>query len=105
MKKSIKKTITSIIISVLTLAVGFTLSLASFKLFDDLSVNQMRILFSIDILCLLTVGLSFYIHHENKRIKESKEIAFQKRHNTRIADNSYNYVNTIEHISEYNYVA
>ena len=56
MNKTVKKLISSVAISAVTLSVGFIVTMVSFNLFDALTTNQMRILFTVDFVCLIAVG-------------------------------------------------
>lgn len=84
MKKSIKQLLSGAIISAVTLAFGFALTMLSFNLFDSLTANQMKILFAADIICLALTGCIAFFLFESKRSKKRKEKLLQERHNRRI---------------------
>lgn len=85
MKNTVKKIFTSVIISTATLLAGLLITMVSFRLFGNLSTNEMRLLFAIDIISLVTAGAGFLIFQENKSCKRKKEEAYQSRRNERIA--------------------
>lgn len=85
MKKNTKKLLTGTLISLVTLGAGFLITLISFNLFDTLNANQMKILFAIDVVCLIASGAGAYLHFESKRAKKMKESEFQKRHFQRMS--------------------
>jgi len=84
MKKETKKIITGLIISLTTLAAGYAVTMLSFNIFGDLSVNQMRAVFAGDIIALLIAGGATYYYYENKRMKEIRKKEFEERHQQRI---------------------
>lgn len=84
MKKSVIKLITGIIIIAITLAAGFGITMLSFNLFENLTDNQMKILFAIDVSALSLSALGVMYFFESKKHKEQKRKAFEKRRNERI---------------------
>lgn len=84
MNKKTRQLIEGTAIFISTLAVGFILTVLSFKLFDSLSQNQMRVLFTVDFTLLIAAagGVMFYFESEKNKKKRKKE--FEKRHNKRI---------------------
>ena len=86
MKKTVKKIITGILITTITLAAGFGITMLSFNLFDNLTDNQMKILFAIDVfsLCVSALGVMYFF--ESKKYKEQKRKAFEKRRLERIEE-------------------
>lgn len=84
MKKQFKQIISCITIMVVTLIAGFTITTLSLNLFDNMSTNQLRLLFLVDILLLLGCGAGAWYFFESKRMKAKKEKAFQKRRESRI---------------------
>ncbi|MDD6728926.1 MAG: hypothetical protein PUE08_06895 [Eubacteriales bacterium] len=105
MNKSVKKIITSIIISAVTLAVGFGITMVSFNLFDSLTANQMKVLFTIDMLCLIGVGAVFFFLSESKEAKKRKERELQKRRRQRAEQFEENMMQINSIISNSNYAA
>ncbi len=87
MNKTVKKIISSIAISVLTVLIGFGVTLVTFNLFDSLTTNQMRILFTLDFVCLIAVGGIFLYLSENKNVKKKKRQSFEKRQKERAEKN------------------
>ena len=84
MKKTGKKLIQSLEIWVVTLAAGFLITYVSFNLFDNLTANQLKLLFAADIIMLSAIGAAAWFFSESKKAKKRKEAAFEKRHNERI---------------------
>ncbi len=86
MKKTVKKIITGILITAITLAAGFGITILSFNLFDNLTDNQMKILFAIDVFSLSVSALGVMYFFESKKYKEQKRKAFEKRKLERIEE-------------------
>lgn len=84
MKKSTKKFLVGTVIFISTLIIGFAVTLTSFNLFDTLSDNQMKILFTIDFLSICFVGIGAWYISEGKKSKKAKRKALQKRHEQRL---------------------
>ncbi len=87
MKKSIKKILSSILITTVTLITGFLITAVSFSLYDKLSINQMRLLFAFDIICILIIGMAAWFIYETKKSREKKRRTFEYKHRKRVADN------------------
>ena len=85
MRKSLKKILNSVCISVITLAIGFAVTAISFNLFDNLSTNQMKLLFAYDVLCLITVGVIFFFLSESKKAKAKYKRELERRHKSRMS--------------------
>lgn len=105
MNKTVKKIISSITISAVTLLVGFTLTMVSFNLFDALTTNQMRILFTIDFVCLIAVGGIFLYISESKSAKRKRRQGFEKRQRERIERNEKEMAQINEIITNSGYAA
>lgn len=105
MNKTIKKIITSIIISTITLGIGFGLTMVSFNLFGTLTPNQMKMLFAVDVICLVAVVGTFLFFLDKKSIEAKRQAQFEKRRSKRIEDiaNQYAIVESI--ISSSNFAA
>lgn len=69
MNKTIKKIISSIIISSITLGIGFGITMVSFNLFGTLTPNQMKLLFAVDVICLVAVVGAFLFFSTRKASK------------------------------------
>ncbi len=86
MKKSVKKLVWSFLITTATLIAGFAITFISFRLFDQLTANQMKILFAADILVLAAAATGVWYFYESKKAKKRRRKAFEKRHNERVAE-------------------
>ncbi len=84
MKKNWEKLVSGAIIMAVTLTAGFLITLISFRLFDTLTANQMKILFAADIVALSLAAVSVWYTYEAKRIKLKREQEFKRRHLRRI---------------------
>lgn len=84
MKKTVKQIISALVISTVTLAAGFAITGISFNLFDNLTSNQMKVLFAIDILSLAVIATSVWYFFEMKRIKARRKRLLEQRHKKRI---------------------
>ncbi len=84
MKKTVKQIISTLVISGVTLAAGFAITGISFNLFDDLTPNQMKVLFAVDVLSLAVIAVSVWYFFESKRIKARRKKELEKRHQQRI---------------------
>lgn len=84
MNKSVKKIVESLVITTVTLVMGFIITSISFNLFDNLNNNQMKVLFAIDVICLIAVGSFFFVLSETKNAKKKRKQSFEKRHRERI---------------------
>lgn len=105
MKKSVKQILSGIIISVTTLCAGFIITMASFNLFGTLTANQMKILFALDVICLLSVGLLSLFLSERKKNRKIKENEQKARHTLRTAQLDKRYEGIEELISRNDLVA
>lgn len=79
MKNSKKKIISSIIIFAVTILAGFGITAISFNLFDNLSQNQMRILFAADIVILLFIGTVAWFLCESQKNVRKKNVKKQSK--------------------------
>lgn len=84
MKKSTKKIVGGILIFAVTLIVGFGITCISFNLFNNMSINQMRLVFAVDIIVLLITGACAWFIYEGKEAKKQRELEFSHRHNERL---------------------
>lgn len=105
MNKTVKKIISSVAISAVTLITGFIVTMVSFNLFDTLTTNQMRILFTIDFVCLIAVGGIFLYISESKNAKRKRRQSFEKRQKERIEKNEREINEINEIISKSRYAA
>ena len=80
MKQSMKNAVKFFLISAVTLAVGYGITMLSFNLFGELSAPQLRGVFAADILALLGAGAGVYCFFENKKSKAHRRAAMEKRH-------------------------
>lgn len=103
MKKSVKQIILGAIITVSTLVVGFGITMLSFHLFDTLTSNQMKILFTIDILSLAAAATGVWYFFDSKKSKAKREKEFMERHNKRIQQrqNEINDINKLINFSNF----
>jgi len=85
MKKNTKKLLMGISISLITLGAGFLITIVSFNLFDSLTANQMKLLFAIDVISLITSGAVTYVVFETKKAKKRRENELKKRHFQRMS--------------------
>lgn len=86
MNKKTKQLIEGAIIFISTLVVGFAVTVLSFRLFDSLTQNQLRILFAVDFAALIAAGGGTMLYFESKKNKEKRKKEFEKRHNKRIEE-------------------
>lgn len=86
MKKQLNKIFKSAIIFIVTLGTGFAVTAVSFNLFDNLSQNQMRLMFAIDIILLLAIAGGAYLLFESKRKRQKRDEALRQRHNRRVKE-------------------
>lgn len=105
MNKTVKKIISSVVISAVTILIGFGVTMVSFNLFDTLSTNQMRILFTIDFVCLIAVGGIFLFLTESRNAKRKRRESFEKRQRERIERNEREMSQINEIISNSRYAA
>ncbi len=105
MKKSLKKVITSFIITAITLGVGFAVTGISFNLFGNLSTAEMRVLFSVDVCALIFAGGFFLFLSEAKQAKKRSKRDFQKRQDRRIAQRAYDLEQINALLSDTNFAA
>lgn len=105
MNKTVKKLISSVAISAVTLSVGFIVTMVSFNLFDALTTNQMRILFTVDFVCLIAVGGTFLYISESKSAKRKRRQCFEKRQRERIEENEKEMAQINEIITNSGYAA
>lgn len=105
MNKSIKKIIISAVITAVTIIIGFAVTTLTFNLFDSLTTNQMRLLFAIDFICLITVGGIFLFLSESKQAKKRKKRQLEKRHNQRIENRKKEFKEINNILSDSGYAA
>ena len=79
-----KKIIKGLLIFSATLLSGFAITALSFKLFDVLTQNQMRILFAADVVFICVIGAAVWFIFESSRLKKKKQKLFEQRHNERV---------------------
>lgn len=84
MKKQFKQIISGIAIMVVTLIAGFTITTLSLNIFDNMSTNQLRLLFLVDILLLIGCAAGVWYFFESKKMKEKKRTAYLKRRDRRM---------------------
>lgn len=103
MKKTFKKFITALTIFTVTLIAGFAITGISFNLFESLTSNQMKIIFSVDILSLAIIAISVWYFFESRKIKEQRKKELEKRHQKRIIqrENELSEINKIINFSNF----
>lgn len=75
MKKSLKQFVSGLVICIATLLFGFAITALSFNLFETLTSNQMKVLFAVDIICLIMAGgLAFFLSETKKEKKEQAQL-------------------------------
>lgn len=84
MNSKSNKIIKGILIFSVTLLSGFGITALSFNLFDALTQNQMRLLFAVDILLIIAVGIIVWFIYESGKLKKKKQKEFEQRHNERV---------------------
>ncbi|MCD7796462.1 MAG: hypothetical protein LUG95_02240 [Clostridiales bacterium] len=84
-KKSIKTAIEYTAIAAITLAAGLVTAAISFNLFDNLTQNQMRMLFALDIICLVAGGRIFFFLDERRTKRKKAYNKQRKMQNKKIA--------------------
>ncbi len=95
MKNSTKKLIQSILIFIVTVIIGFGITLISFNLFDTLTANQMRILFAADVIILLFIGtIAWFVYESQKSVGRKNCKSKEKISNkTNKMNNSFDFSN------------
>lgn len=83
MNRNFKKVLEGLLIFAATLIAGFLITAISFNLFDELTRNQLRILFTIDIAALSAIGGIVFFAANSKKQKLRKKKEFEKRHQQR----------------------
>lgn len=78
-----KKIINAITISIAALLTGFGAMVLPFRLFDELTGIQMRILFIAEIIVYFAIISAFFLIRESNQEKKEKRQEMQKRHNRR----------------------
>ena len=84
MKNKSNKIVEGLIIFTVTLLSGFGITALSFELFDVLTQNQMRLLFTVDIMLILAIGSIAWFIFEADKSKKRKQKRFEQRHNERV---------------------
>lgn len=84
MRNNKKQIITGIIIFLVTLIAGFSITAISFNLFEVLTRNQMRALFAFDIISLLMVGACVLLFTQSRKSRQVKEKRLVENHNKRV---------------------
>ena len=79
-----KQILKAVIIFISTLVIGFVVTAISFNLFDNLTQNQLRLLFALDIISLLAMGSGVWFFFESKRNKKMRELELKERHRQRV---------------------
>lgn len=105
MKKTLKQIIFAIAIMAVTLAAGFALTGFSFNLFENLSQNQMRILFAADVLLLAAVATGVWYFFDSKKARKKRARDFQQRKSRRINQQTKQLRDINEIINFSNYAA
>lgn len=105
MKKSVKKLLSGLTITIITLAIGFAITAISFNLFDILNRNQMRALFALDVIILLAVGSIFWFIGEGKRAKALRQRELEKRHYERVKEREAQMSGVLDIINSANFAA
>ncbi len=84
MKKDTNKLLKGLIISAVTFLAGYAITMLSFNFFENITINQMRAVFAADITALIITGCIAYFFYENKKAKEAKRKATEKRRLERV---------------------
>ncbi len=84
MKNTVKKLIQSVIISVVTLFAGCIITCVSFNLFDNLTSNQMKVLFAFDVICLAATGAFTLFIYDRKKLLKKRKKKLERLHYQRI---------------------
>lgn len=79
-----KNLFSKVLISVTALIVGYGAMVLPFRLFDNLTGMQMRILFFSEMIVYFAIVSAFFLIREAKAEKEKRKLAFQERHNRRV---------------------
>lgn len=79
MKNLLKKMIKSTAITLSTLITGILITFISFQLFDNLTANQMKILFAFDVICLVVIGAAVLLIYDKKQIKKKSKKEHSRR--------------------------
>lgn len=105
MKNSVKKIFKSIAISVVTLVVGFGITAISFNLFDNLSRNELRVLFAVDFIILFAIGGITLWSSERKATRLKKERELAKRHEARVIERAVSFAEINSLLDSFNNAA
>ncbi len=73
-----------ILISISTIVVGFATISLPFRLFEDLSRSEMRIILFLELVLYLTIFAIYFIAKENKKERKIKEEKLKELHNIRV---------------------
>lgn len=73
-----------VLISISTILVGFTAMALPFKLFNELSKTEMRVLFLAEVIIYFSIFSLYFIIKENKKENKRKEQKLQEMHNVRV---------------------
>ncbi len=84
MNRKVKKIIKGIAIFIVTLTIGFMVTGISFNLFDELTRNQMRLLFASDIMILLAIGGIAWHMASSAKQKAKRARELKRRHDKRV---------------------
>lgn len=103
MKKSVKKLFSALLITTVTLIAGFGITMLSFNLFDSLTANEMKILFTADVLLLSAAAAGVWFFSESKKCKTRRKKEFEKRRRERIEKREKNLdeINSIINFSNF----
>lgn len=79
-----KKIFNYILIAISTITVGFATMTLPFRIFNDLSRTEMRIILFAEMVLSLTVFALYFIIKENKEERKLKEEKLKELHNIRV---------------------
>ena len=79
-----KNLFSKVLISVTALIVGYGAMVLPFKLFENLTGMQMRILFIAEIIVYFAIASAFFLIKEAKAEKEKRRLELQERHDRRV---------------------
>lgn len=79
-----KNLLSKVFVSVTALIVGFGAMVLPFRLFENLTGMQMRILFIAEIIVYFAIVSAFFLIKEAKAEKEKRRLELLERHNRRV---------------------
>ncbi len=83
MKNTVKYILKLLSITLITLAVGYSVAMLSFNLFGEMTTAQLRAVFGADFFALISAGGLAYHFYESRKIKEKRHADAEKRRRQR----------------------